>query len=318
MKKRFCAAVTVILALSITLSGCRVNFPGPNEPLPSVQHEKKGTLTIGAKFFTEQFLLLKITSIYLKEMGYEIKETSNMESLVVRKAMENGFIDLYWEYTGTALVNYLGEKSEADPEKAFEIVRSRDMENGIVWLPQSELNNTFSLMMSKAEADKYGIRSLSDLAASVRQNPEAFKIATTKEFFERDDGLRGMEEKYGFSFLNSHIIQMDAGLTHIAMKEGQVNVALVFSTDAIQYESRLNGQYIPLEDDLRYFPAYRAAPVVRLPVLQQYPELDGLLAKIRERIDTETMMELIYLVDVKHKDVSEVARDWLQKEKLIE
>jgi len=305
MKKVLIIFLVVLLSVSV--------FGGCSSKQETSSEEAKGKIVVGGKDFTEQFILSKITSIYLKEKGYQVEEANSMGSSVVRSALENGQIDLYWEYTGTALVIYQKQPVETDPVKTFEKVKTNDAKNGLVWLDMADFNNTYTLMMKEEEAKEKGINSISDLAIYVNDNPDELKFATNAEFYAREDGIKGLEKEYGFEF-PANVVKMDSGLTYTSLKEGQVNVAMGFATDG-----RIAGfHFINLDDDKFFFPAYNAAPVVREEVLDKYPELKELLSDVAKRLDTKSMMNLNYLVDVEHKDVSEISRNWLQEQDLID
>ncbi|PTX64401.1 osmoprotectant transport system substrate-binding protein [Melghirimyces profundicolus] len=275
---------------------------------------QSGEITVGGKDFTEQHLLTKITSIYLKEKGYKVKEAGSMGSSVARSALENGQIDMYWEYTGTALMVFLKEPAETDPAAAFKKVKKLDAENDLVWLEQAELNNTYTILMRQDQAEKLNIRSLSDLAAYVKKNPKALRFATNAEFYSRQDGMKGLEKKYGFQFPTNRVKKMDSGILYNALKEKQVDVSVGFATDG-----RIKGfNLVSLEDDQKFFPVYHAAPVIRKDVLSKNKKIEGLLNDLARRLTTENMMELNYKVDVDHQNETKVAREWLVSEKLIQ
>lgn len=273
----------------------------------------KGPITVGGKDFTEQHLLTKLTAIYLKEKGYEVKEASNMGSTVVRSALENGQIDIYWEYTGTALVVYQKQPVETNPEIAYEKVKETDQEQNLVWLNKAAFNNTYAILMRQDKADELGLKSISDLANYVNANPDELKFASNAEFYAREDGIKGLEKMYGFQFPAKNVVKMDTGLLYNALKEKQVDVSVGFATDG-----RIKGfDLVVLEDDLNFFPAYNGAPVIRQEVLDKNPEVADLLNVLAERLDAESMMKLNFSVDVEHKDESEVVRDWLVSQNLI-
>jgi osmoprotectant transport system substrate-binding protein len=168
--------------------------------------------------------------------------------------------------------------------------------------------------MRKDEAAELGIQTISDLAEYVKAHQEQVKFASNAEFYARDDGLKGLEEKYGFQFLPKNVIKMDTGLLYNALKDEQAQVAVGGSTDG-----RVKGyNLVILEDDKQFFPAYNAAPVVRSEVLEKYEGLEELLNELSSHLSSETMTELNYLVDVEHKDVAEVAREWLKSQNLID
>ncbi|UFJ41739.1 glycine betaine ABC transporter substrate-binding protein [Brevibacillus humidisoli] len=316
MNRRFTKKAIISLLLSLMMIGmaaCGQEQAGGDQQNQAGGNEAKGTITVGGKDFTEQHLLSKITAIYLKEKGYNVEEASNMGSSVVRSALENGQIDLYWEYTGTALVIYQKQAVETDPVKAYEKVKEKDKENKLAWLNKANFNNTYAILMSQDKSDELGIKSISDLAKYVKSDPSALKFASNAEFYAREDGIKGLEKHYGFQFPTENVVKMDSGLLYNALKEKQVDVSVGFATDG-----RIKGfNLVALEDDKFFFPAYNGAPVVRQEVLDKYPELADLLNQIADKLDTETMMKLNYTVDVEHKDVAEVAREWLTSQQLI-
>lgn len=276
--------------------------------------ESKGKITVGGKDFTEQHILTKITSIYLKEQGYEVDEASSMGSTVARSALENGQLDVYWEYTGTALMVYMKQDVETDPDKAYEKVKEMDKENGLKWLNKADFNNTYAILMRQEQADEMGIESISDVADLVNKDSSKLTFATNSEFYAREDGMKGLEKKYDFSFPKKKVVKMDTGLLYNSLKEGQVDVTVGFATDG-----RIKGfDLVALEDDKQFFPAYNGVPVVREEILEKYPELKDLLNELSVLLDSETMKELNYRVDVEHEDTSKVAREWLSNNELID
>ena len=316
--KRMVATKSLMLLLltlmMLAVAACGQDQAGSDQQQQTEANGEKGTVTVGGKDFTEQHLLSKITSIYLKEKGYDVKEASNMGSSVVRSALENGQIDMYWEYTGTALVIYQKQAVETDPDVAYEKVKEKDKENNLAWLNKANFNNTYAILMRQDKAEELGIKSITDLANYVNANPTALKFASNAEFYARQDGIKGLEKHYGFAFPSENVVKMDSGLLYNALKEKQVDVSVGFATDG-----RIEGfNLVALEDDKNFFPAYNGAPVVRQEVIDKYPEIADLLNQIADRLDTETMMKLNYSVDVEHKDVAEVAREWLVSQQLIE
>jgi osmoprotectant transport system substrate-binding protein len=305
MKKFVSLLFAVILLFS--LAACNSSTSGGGSG------KEKGKVTVGGKDFTEQQILAKITSIYLKEKGFDVEEASNMGSSVVRSALENGQIDTYWEYTGTGLVVYQKQKVETDSDKAYEKVKENDKKNGITWLNKANFNNTYAILMKKETADKLGVKTISDLAKLMKSNPEKLKFASNAEFYAREDGVKGLQKLYGFEFPSKNVVKMDSGLLYNALKDGQVDVSVGFATDG-----RIRGfNLVILKDDKQFFPAYNGVPVVSQKVADKNPELPKLLNKLADLLDNDTMMSLNYAVDVEHKDVTEVSRVWLEKEGLL-
>lgn len=269
-------------------------------------------LTVGGKNFTEQLILASMTSQYLEAQGYEVEERSGMGTSVLRKAQESGQIDLYWEYTGTSLISYNGVEEKLDPQQTYDRVKQLDAEKGLVWLEPSEANNTYALAMREDQAEMLGITSLSDLA-KVINNGETLVLASNATFYSRDDGLRPMQETYGFEFGRRNVKRMDQGLTLPSLDQGEVDVAMTTAT---------NGR-IPaldltvLEDDRQFFPNYALAPVVRQDTLEAHPELAAQLNTLSGLLDDATMARLNAQVDVERETVEDVAAQFLEDQQLL-
>lgn len=265
-------------------------------------------LVIGGKNFTEQQLLTEITAQYLDQQGYEVERRAGMGSAVLRKAQENGQIDLYWEYTGTSLLNYNKVKEKVPANEVYDRVKALDAKKGLVWLNPSAANNTYALAMRRDDAEKRGISTLSDLARAVNSDA-GLVLAVNAEFYARKDGLKPLQKAYGFKFPRKAIKRMDSGLTYTALKEQEVDVALVFATDG-----RIPAfGFKVLEDDKHYFPEYAITPVVREEILNQNPQLADQLNRLSAKIDGERMSELNARVDVQRQSVEQVAADFLKE-----
>lgn len=271
-------------------------------------------VTVGGKNFTEQYLLSEMTAFLLVEEGFKVNQMNNLGSSVVRSALINGQVDMMWEYTGTALITYMGEESISDPEKAFERVKELDSENNIHWMNMSEVNNTYALAMTSERSEELGITSISDLADYINDNPGELTMAADAEFANRSDGLPGVEETYGFSFGSGQVKQMDLGLTQRSLDNEQVDVSVAFETDATIRSYDL----VVLEDDERFFPPYRIAVTINEEVFEEYPEIEEITARLADRLDSNIMRELNYLVDIEGQSVSVVAYDWLVENGLLE
>ena len=271
-------------------------------------------ITVGGKNFTEQYLLSEMTGFLLKEEGFKVNQMNNLGSSVVRSALENGQVDMMWEYTGTALITYMGQEPVGDPDKAFQIVKDIDSKNGIHWMNMSKVNNTYALALRSEDSKKLGIKSISDLADYINKNPGKLTIAADAEFANRADGLKGVEKIYGFGFGSSQIKQMDIGLTQRALDNEQVDVSVAFETDA----TIKNYNLITLEDDKQFFPPYRAAVAISKEMHEKYPEIEEITASLSDKLDSDIMRELNYRVDIKGESVSVVAYEWLVENGLLE
>ncbi|MCO7230937.1 MULTISPECIES: glycine betaine ABC transporter substrate-binding protein [unclassified Cobetia] len=265
-------------------------------------------IVVGGKNFTEQQILASMTSQYLEGLGYEVEERSGMGSAVLRQAQENGQIDLYWEYTGTSLINYNDVSERLSPEDTYARVKELDGEKGLVWLEPSAANNTYALAMREADAQKRGIASLSDLAQAVNDD-EGLSFALNAEFYARDDGWRPLQKAYDFRVGRADVKRMDSGLVYQALRDGQVDVGLVFATDG-----RIPAfDFTVLKDDKGYFPAYALTPVVREESLKANPELESQMNALSAKLNDDTMASLNAQVDVDKKTIEQVAETFLSE-----
>ncbi|TFH87891.1 glycine betaine ABC transporter substrate-binding protein [Billgrantia azerbaijanica] len=269
-------------------------------------------IVVGGKNFTEQQILASMTTQYLEGLGYEVDSRAGMGSAVLRQAQENGQIDLYWEYTGTSLINYNDVTEPLGPEETYQRVKELDAEKGLVWLAPSDANNTYALAMREADAEERGILTLSDLAAAVNDGEE-LTFALNAEFYARDDGWRPLQQAYDFRVSRGDVSRMDSGLVYQALRDGQVDVGLVFATDG-----RIPAfDFHVLEDDQGFFPAYALTPVVRQDTLAQFPELEKQMNALSTLLDDATMAELNARVDVERETIERVAESFLQEHDLL-
>ena len=288
-----CFAAALLLALSATAAVAQ-------------------TIVVGGKNFTEQLLMAAMTAQLLQSKGLKADVRTGMGSAVLRQAQESGQVDVYWEYTGTALITYHKITERMSAADTYRKVKELDAAKGIVWLDASKANNTYSLAMNADDAKKHGIASISDLAAKVKGGAK-FTFACTPEFYARPDGLVPVEKTYGFEFARENVKRMDAGLIYQALKEKQIDVGIVFATDG-----RIPAfNFVVLKDDKSFFPDYALTPVIRKQVLDANPKLAELLNALAAKLDDATMARLNSSVDVDKKTVEEVARAFLKAQGLV-
>jgi osmoprotectant transport system substrate-binding protein len=269
-------------------------------------------IVVGGKNFTEQQIMSQMTAQLLQAKGFKPDVKAGMGSAVVRQAQENGQIDVYWEYTRTSLITYNKINDRLSPADTYAKVKELDAAKGLVWLNPSKANNTYSLAMNADDAKKQGIVSISDLAAKVKGGAK-LTFASNAEFYARPDGLKPLEEKYGFEFPRENVKRMDTGLVYQALKDRQVDVGLVFATDG-----RVPAfNFVVLKDDKGYFPNYALTPVVRKQVLDANPKLAEYLNALSAKLDDATMARLNASVDVDKKTVEDVAKTFLKEQGLV-
>ncbi|AQH04114.1 glycine/betaine ABC transporter substrate-binding protein (plasmid) [Burkholderia sp. KK1] len=270
------------------------------------------SVVVGGKNFTEQQLMAEMTARYLEAKGFTVTKKDGMGSAVLRQAQENGQVDVYWEYTGTSLITYNKISDRMTPEETYKKVKELDAAKGLVWLDPSKANNTYAFAMNQDDAKKLGIVTMSDLAKAIKGGKE-LTFACNSEFYARPDGLRPLQKQYGFEFSQGDVKRMDTGLTYQALKDRQVDVALVFATDG-----RVPAfNFVLLKDDKGYFPSYALTPVIRKATLDANPKLGPLLNALSAKLDAATMARLNASVDVQKKSFSDVANQFLKESGLI-
>ncbi|MFM0221713.1 glycine betaine ABC transporter substrate-binding protein [Paraburkholderia dipogonis] len=270
------------------------------------------TVIVGGKNFTEQQLMAEMTTQLLEAKGFTVTKKDGLGSAVLRQAQENGQVDIYWEYTGTSLITYNKVNDRLSPEDTYKKVKELDAAKGLVWLNPSRANNTYSFAMNEDEAKKLGIVTISDLAKAIKGG-KTLTFACNSEFYARPDGLRPLEKMYGFEFSQDEVKRMDSGLTYQALKDRQVDIALVFATDG-----RVPAfHFVILKDDKGYFPAYALTPVIRKATLDANPTLGPILNSLSAKLDAPTMARLNASVDVSKKSFSDVAHEFLKQSGLI-
>jgi osmoprotectant transport system substrate-binding protein len=270
------------------------------------------TVVVGGKNFTEQQLMAEMTAQLLKAKGFTVDKRAGLGTAPLRQAQENGQVDVYWEYTGTSLITFNKVTDKLDAAATYAKVKELDAAKGLVWLNPSKANNTYALAMRKADAQSKGIASLSDLSAKVKGGA-AMKFGCNAEFYARPDGLKPLEEAYGFSFGRDNVVRMDTGLVYQALKDSQVEVGLVFATDG-----RVPAfDFLVLKDDKGFFPSYALTPVVRKETLDKNPKLAEILNGLSAKLDDATMARLNASVDVDKKTVEDVAAGFLKSQNLV-
>ncbi|MCQ4213699.1 glycine betaine ABC transporter substrate-binding protein [Streptomyces longispororuber] len=282
---------------------------GKGEPLDGAN------ITVTSKEFTEQLILGAMMGIAFKAAGADVLDRTGIQgSIGAREAIKSGDADAMYEYTGTAWITYLGNSDPIpDPQKQWEAVRDADKKNGITWLPQAALNNTYALAMNEANFKKYGTRTLSDVAALAKSNPGAVTLCVESEFANRADGLPGMEKAYGMKLPAGNITQMDSGIIYTQAAKGSCTFGEVYTTDGRIRAMNLH----VMEDDKKFFPNYNAAPSINTKALDKYPEMAEVIEPITKKLNNTVAQELNAKVDVDGQDPHDVAKDWLVKEGFV-
>lgn len=288
-------AVVFVLMISTLLTGC----------------SSSNTITVGSKDFSENIILGEIFA-QLIEAKTDLKANRKLNmggTFVNFEAIKSGQIDLYPEYTGTALTAQLKMDIITDSDEAYRVVSEEfDNQFDVKWLEPLGFNNTYTIAITNEAYEQYDIETFSDLAA-VSEN---FIFGAEHEFFDRQDGFDGLVKTYGMKFKGDPK-KMNVSLKYQAIGNGDIDVTDAFATDGqiIQYNLKI------LKDDKNFFPPYYASPIIRKEVLEKHPELEQILNSLAGLIDDETMTELNYKIDVENQDVKEVAKEFLKEKGLI-
>ncbi|MFQ6045052.1 MAG: glycine betaine ABC transporter substrate-binding protein [Gemmatimonadales bacterium] len=265
---------------------------------------ERADVVVGSKNFTESIILGEIVAQQLERVGLTVDRRLNLGgTFICHEAIVSGQIDVYVEYTGTAHAAILELPTEQDQTVVQGHLDSIYAERwGLVWTAPFGFNNTFAMLVRRADAERYGLESYSDVAPLAARWRPGFGY----EFAERADGYEGLSRAYGFRFDRTAAV-MDLGLIYRALAEGRVDVIAANSTDGQIASLGL----VRLADDRGYFPPYDAVPVVRRQLLEAHLEVGEALNSLGGTIDEETMRRMNYLVDVERRSVREVAREFL-------
>ncbi|MEO0563850.1 MAG: glycine betaine ABC transporter substrate-binding protein [Chloroflexota bacterium] len=293
----------------------------------SVISAQDEAIRVGSKQFTEQIVLGQIILAALEDAGYDVEDRTNLGSTQVnRDALVNGEIDVYPEYTGTALFNYFNDVEWTNiPQEAYgertlgyALVSSYDAAiNDLIWLEPTPANNTYAFAVTAAFAEENNLFTATDLADYVNDGGEVF-MATGDEFAQRPDGIPAFEQTYGFDLTEDQLLVIANGTpaqTEAALNEGAngVNMAMAYATDgALQAYN-----FVVLEDPLGAQPIYAPTPVFRGEVIRSNPEIAGVLNPIFRTLDNVTLQTLNARVEVDGEDPAAVAADWLTEQGFI-
>ena len=311
MKKRTVVIVAAAVSGVLALGGCA---GAPSAGTDGEGGELAGlTGVIGSKDFSEQYILAHITTQLLNARGADLEaNTKLVGSSNVRQALENKDFVGYWEYTGTSWITYNGNTAPiAGAEAQFAAVKEADAAKDIAWLDPAPLNNTYAFAVRSSEAERLGVKTLSDVA-ELPIADQTFCIES--EFSTRDDGWPGLAAAYGIDVPDSNVVLLDTGVIYTATQKGDdCNFGEVFQTDG-----RISAlDLIVMEDDLQFFPVYQGGFTMQASVLEAYPAIADILGEISPLLTTEEMQKLNARVDVDGEDPEDVAIEWLEEQGLL-
>src|SRR5215813_1450051 len=289
-----CRTLTFIATL-VLLAGCSPGHRG---------------IVVGSKNFTEQAVLGEILAQHIeKKTGLLVERRFYLAgSYICHQALLADRIDIYPEYTGTALTAILKEKPSGPSAEVYQRVKAEYQRRFEVEVTEPlGFNNSFALVIRGDDAPRLNLRTISDLS---RQAPQ-WRMGVGYEFLERPDGFAGLAKTYNLHFAESPRV-MDLGLLYRALGEKQVDVVVGSATDGLIQARGL----VVLEDDQHYFPPYDAVPVVRQQTLASYPALREALSELAGKISEEDMRRLNYAVDGEHRDLKTLVAEFLRRKGL--
>ena len=307
---------TVLLA-----AGCSIGGGGAKDAsagsLAQGASLSGATLTVGGKEFTEQLVLCQMTIQALRSAGATVNEKCGLTgSSTVRTALTSGQIDMYWEYTGTAWINYLGHTAPiTDPTQQYQAAAQEDRaKNQIEWLNPAPFNNTYAVAVKDSVAQQLGVKAIADYAKLAQTDPAKASLCVASEFVGRSDGLPGLEKAYGFTVPPGGTATLAEGAIYNSVaKSNPCNFGEATTTDG-----RIKGLgLVSLVDDKNFFPVYNPAVTVRKSVVDANPNVAKVLNPIADALDTATIQDLNTQVDIKGQQPADVAKTWLQSKGFI-
>jgi osmoprotectant transport system permease protein len=291
--RRAAAAAAVLAAMALVTSGVAAR-------------RTSGAIIVGSKNFTEQLILGELVAqIIERDAGIPVQRRLNLGgTLICDGALLTGDLDVYVEYTGTALTAVFHQPISRDGRAVFETVRMAYAKTGRTLLPPLGFNNTFAILVRGADARALGLRTIDDAA---RESPH-WRAGFGYEFAERPDGFPGLKNAYGLRFPDPPRV-MDLTLSYRALASGQVDLIAGDATAGLIKGLDLT----PLDDNRHYFPPYDAAAVARAETLLRYPQVRLAIEKLSGKISADEMRTLNYAADVEHRDIKEIAREFIER-----
>lgn len=288
VKKVF--AIFLAASITIGIAGCG----------DSKSDEK--SIKVGSKDLTENLVVAEVYALALEDAGFSVERVMDIAGSVVHTSIMNGEVDLYPEYTGTGLISILKMDPMTDAQQVYDTVKEEyEKQYKLIWLDYSQANDGQGLVIRTDVAEKYGIKTISDL----QKNASQLRFASQGEFDQREDGMLGLEKLYGpFDWKSSKVY--DGGLKYSVLENDEADVAPAYTTEG----QLVKDEFTLLDDDKKLWPPYNLAPVVRETVLNTYPEIADILNKISATLDTKTVTKLNAEVDVDKREYEEVAKEY--------
>jgi osmoprotectant transport system substrate-binding protein len=316
MKRKFVAGIAV--AITAVLAACGGGNSGGSSPTASGAKSNcptgsgtsgnGATVSIGSKSFAEEELMAQMTADVLGAHGFTVTNTFQAADKAIGTALVNGNIDMYWQYTGTELTDYLGLATGTFPTAlaaAFTFTQTADAPKGLCWVAPTQFDDTNGIAIKQSQAATFG-SSLADFGTYITAHPTT-KVCIQSEFLTRPDGLPGLVSTYGWPAASAfHYIQI-ASTAEKAIASGQCQAGEVYTTDS----GIAANNEVTLTDDKNLFPPDNAGLVVKDTVLQKYPAIANLMTPVAAKLTTTVMLQLNAMVEIQQMTVANVAHTWL-------
>lgn len=275
---------------------------------------------VGSKKFTEQELLGYMALEALKSnTDLEVKDEVGLGGSTTNfKALKEGQIDVYWEYTGTSWATLPPSNDEVitDPEKLYQkLDEGWDDKHGLEYLKRAPFNNTYVLTANPNWVEKTGVKTVSEFASYINDGNTDLTVVMNAEFQSRADGWPGLAKHYGFADTRKklNIKNIGSGLTYQVAGEGEAAVGMGFNTNPkiLKFDLKV------LEDDKNFFPVYNPAPLASQDALDSHSEMKPALNAIGGKLSTDIIRELNRRVSIDGEDAQEVAKQFLKEKNII-
>ncbi len=296
------AAATALTVAAVTaLAGCGGAVGGDS-------------ISIGSKNFAEQEILGELYAQALEAEDYSVDRQLDLGNVtVLDNALQSGEIDVYAEYTGTALgqaLEYEGESPET-AEETYETAKEgyEERDPAATLLERASFENNYAITVRQETAEEYGLQTVGDLAEA---SPELV-FASFGEFQQNPDGFPNIQESYPEADFEDVPVVNDLGLRYQALQQGDADVAVGFTTDG----QLASDELVVLEDEDNIWPFYHPAPVINLEYLEENPKVEEVIDSVTESVELEQMQEMVARVDVEQENVQDVAEEHLTEEGLI-
>lgn len=304
MKKRLLGVILCMTMAAGMVVGCGNKASDESDSGNASASEEKGTIVMGGKSFTEAYVLSELYALALEDNGYQVERVYDMATDAIAPAIENGEVDIYPEYVGTALTDILGKDMETDLEKEYEIVSEAYKEQwDITWLDLTDMEDKVVMVMKKDRAEELNVTNLTELQKVADQ----LVLGDGVNFAEREDDLLRLNKIFGeFAF---EVKNIDYSLAYSCLDDGSVDVIPGLSTDV----QLLSDDYVVIEEDVPVWPPQYVAPIVRGEVLEVNPDIADICNGVSKNITTESMIEMLDKVVNGGEEYEDVAKAFYEE-----